>query len=248
MKTGKPGRMAFTLLEMLAVISIVGFLSMLLVPTLVRSGDKARRVRCLSNLRQVGIAFHSFLPDHGDSFPMDVSTNSGGTYEILTASYLAHGDSYLAYAHFQALSNELANPAVLVCPADRARAVAGDFSSLGNQNVSYFVGANADVSLPNSLLAGDRNILPAGSSARALVRLNADNPAGWTREVHGLKGDQLFADGHVERVNGRMVKLPKRNAPIMMDLLLPALKPAPPPPSALASAEARGSRALDWQP
>ncbi|MDB6018117.1 MAG: N-terminal cleavage protein [Pedosphaera sp.] len=222
-------------MELLAVIAIVTILTALLLPTLGRTQAKARRIQCLANLRQTGIGFHSFLHDHNDCFPMQVSTNFGGTMESLFASYLAGQDGSSSYSHFQSLSNDLASPRIFACPADPARTPADDFSTLNNKNISYFVGANADYSLPNSILAGDRNIISAASnSSRSLIRLAESKPASWTRELHGLKGNQLFADGHVERVNGLLVKLPRRNAPVAMDLFLPTVKTPLPPPSALA--------------
>ncbi|HWY74382.1 MAG TPA: prepilin-type N-terminal cleavage/methylation domain-containing protein [Verrucomicrobiae bacterium] len=237
----------FTLIEMLAVIAIVGLLAALLLPALGRTQAKARRVQCLTNLRQTGIGFHSFLHDHSDNFPMQVSTNSGGTEEILLAGYRTGIEFYISYAPFQALSNDLASPWIFACPTDPSRTPANDFETLNNRNVSYFIGANADYELPNSILAGDRNIIGAApGSSRTLVRLNESAPAVWTREMHGWKGNELFADGHAERVNGRALTLPRRNAPAVMDLLLPTIKPASPAPSALALDSGGYPKAREW--
>jgi prepilin-type N-terminal cleavage/methylation domain-containing protein len=242
-------RSGFTLIEMLAVIAIVGLLAAILLPALGRTQAKARRIQCLTNLRQTGIGFHSFLHDHSDNFPMQVSTNSGGTEEVLLAGYRPGVEFYVSYAPFQALSNDLASPWIFACPSDPARTPATDFETLNNRNVSYFVGANADYELPNSILAGDRNIIsasPGSGSSRTLVRLNESAPANWTRELHGWKGNELFADGHAERVNGRTLTLARRNAPAVMDLLLPTVKPASPAPSALAKLDSEYPKAREW--
>jgi prepilin-type processing-associated H-X9-DG protein len=77
----------------------------------------------------------------------------------------------------------------------------------------------------------------APGASRTLVRLNESTPASWTRELHGLKGNELFADGHAERANSRTIELPRRNAPAVMDLMLPTLRPAATPPAALARFE-----------
>jgi prepilin-type N-terminal cleavage/methylation domain-containing protein len=234
----------FTLVELLAVIAIVVILAALLLPTLGRTQAKARRIQCLTNLRQTGVGFHSFLHDHNDNFPMQVSTNAGGTLEPLLGSYRAGVEFYLSYQHFQALSNDLATPIIFACPADPARTPATDFATLSNKNLSYFVGANADYELANSILAGDRNILStAPGPHRTLVLLNENTPASWTREVHGWKGNELFADGHGERVNSRAVTLPRHHTPAVMDLVLPSVKPASAAPSALAST---GSVFPEW--
>jgi len=228
------GRWGFTLVELLAVIAIVTILAMLLLPVLGNTQARARRIQCLSNLEQTGIGFHSFLQDHDNGFPMQISTNAGGTLETIMPAYRSGAGFYFSFVHFQSLSNDLDSPRVFTCPSDPARARQDEFPRLSNKNVSYFVGANADYSLANSILAGDRNIVSAASGqAPDLVRLSDSTPANWTRQLHGLKGNELFADGHVERVNGRAVRLPRRNAPAMMDLLLPSLERAPVAPAAL---------------
>jgi prepilin-type N-terminal cleavage/methylation domain-containing protein len=233
------GRRGFTLVELLAVIAIVTILAMLLLPALINTQAKARRIQCLSNLRQTGIGFHSFLQDHDNGFPMQISTNAGGTLETIMPAYRPGAGFYFSFVHFQSLSNDLDNPRVFSCPSDPARAPEDEFARLSNKNLSYFVGANADYSLANSILAGDRNIMSAASGqAPAMVRLSESMPVNWTRQLHGLKGNELFADSHVERVNGRAVKLPRRNAPAMMDLMLPSLAPSPPAPAALARVDA----------
>lgn len=58
-----PGRRAFTLLELLVVLAIVGVLSALLFPALARGKQAVRRVACVSNLRQLGLAARMYWDD-----------------------------------------------------------------------------------------------------------------------------------------------------------------------------------------
>jgi prepilin-type processing-associated H-X9-DG protein len=123
----------------------------------------------------------------------------GGTLELVQAA-LSLGDVQYAFRHFQALSNDLDNPKLLACPADKritTNVVA--FPSLRNEHISYFIAVTADYSRPMSLLAGDRNIVTRGGNSGTILRLAADTEVAWTSEVHEYRGNLLFAGGHVER-------------------------------------------------
>jgi prepilin-type N-terminal cleavage/methylation domain-containing protein len=59
----------FTLVELLVVIAIIAVLAALLLPVLASAKQAGHRVRCLSNLRQIGIAVQSYADDHGGQIP-----------------------------------------------------------------------------------------------------------------------------------------------------------------------------------
>ena len=65
-KTKSPG---FTLIELLVVIAIIAILAALLLPALARAKQKGQQAVCLSNLKQIGLAFEMYLNESNDHFP-----------------------------------------------------------------------------------------------------------------------------------------------------------------------------------
>lgn len=66
---GKHHGAAFSLIELLVVIAVIAILASLVMPALGRAQSMGRSAACLSNLRQVGVAWHLYLGDHGERFP-----------------------------------------------------------------------------------------------------------------------------------------------------------------------------------
>jgi prepilin-type N-terminal cleavage/methylation domain-containing protein len=60
---------AFTLVELLVVIAIIAILAALLFPALASAKERGRRAVCLSNLREIGIAIHTYASDNNGQIP-----------------------------------------------------------------------------------------------------------------------------------------------------------------------------------
>ena len=71
----------FTLIELMIVVAIIGILASLLLPALGRARATARRAVCVSNEKQLGIAFAMYLDDNEDYYPI-YDDGSGGYSKI----------------------------------------------------------------------------------------------------------------------------------------------------------------------
>jgi prepilin-type N-terminal cleavage/methylation domain-containing protein len=64
-------RKAFTLIELLVVIAIIAILAAILFPVFAQAKESARKTQCLSNMKQLGVAFSLYMNDNDDVFPHD---------------------------------------------------------------------------------------------------------------------------------------------------------------------------------
>ncbi len=82
----------FTLIELLVVIAIIGILAALLLPALAASKERAKRIACTSNLRQINLGVRMYSDDASDTAPSAQTTNRiVNYYRTLMQSYVGFG-------------------------------------------------------------------------------------------------------------------------------------------------------------
>ena len=111
MKQGMEHKSAFTLSELLVVIAIIAILAALLLPLLSNAKDKAKRIVCLNNLRQINLGIRMYCDDSNDRTPAIQST--GGTTNI---PWIAYKELMKNYVGLHGASSS--RDRIFACPAD----------------------------------------------------------------------------------------------------------------------------------
>ncbi len=74
------GRKGFTLIELLVVIAIIGILAAMVFPVFARARESARKAVCLSNVKNIALAFQMYLGDNNDTFPPRMTQQDAQDY------------------------------------------------------------------------------------------------------------------------------------------------------------------------
>lgn len=154
-------RSAFTLIEMLVVIAIIGILASMLLPSLGRAKEQGKVINCVNNLRQIGMALSMYQNDFGDRYPTDSVLGGHDGAPALT--------NLIPPATDRPLYSYIRPSPVFRCMSDRGQALIplatpdqqfkpSRYDALG---ISY----DYNASLPPTIAGGGFRKMPAGTLA-----------------------------------------------------------------------------------
>ena len=180
MKKSANARPAFTLVELLVVIAIIGSLVSLLMPAIQQVRQKADTLKCISNLRQIGVSLILYANDHGQHTPVIEPWPGQPVYSASDG----------AQTMLQALGPYGVTTGVLQCPADLK---GPNYYAKEGSSYQWFPMANGQntQSIKTVWMNNQNNTM---TMSQLFLAFDYSG-------VHGGASNVLFGDGHVATWN-----------------------------------------------
>ena len=220
---GRPRSVAFVLVELLVVIAIILVLLSLLLGGISHVKTRAQRAECISNLRQITLAWQKHASDNDDKLVLNyrpqTATNNTGELPWVQGDYHYTYDSvtnsqFLTDPKLAAFAGTIPNPRVYRCPAVRHDVQGVPITRSFGLN-QYMGAGNQSETLPDYAAFTRQHDVPQPAQTFTYLELNpytictsmvrvpmdTNQPTGYFHMpsfLHGARAAMAFTDGHID--------------------------------------------------
>ena len=184
---------AFTLIELLVVIAIIAILAAMLLPALAKAKIRAQGISCLSNTKQLQLAWIIYTGDFQERVPLNPSSDGGSVPPLTVGESLASA-AWVAgrlsmganpdntntaklidaqYAPFGSLGPYTKSAGIYHCPADKTPSVVSGELRIRSVAMNCYVGPTTGGGISGGLLTGTKELYLKATSFNKLKTVDA---------------------------------------------------------------------------